>query len=132
MRGLFGSIERSMAAGVLVAKEDALPGLAAIARAIDAALLVRAMRVTERGDVDEIGILRVDAHLADVARLREAAVRPGLAAVGGLVDAVAVRDVAANRRLAHADVDHVAGRTPRRRCAPTEARLKKPSETFSQ
>ncbi|MEI2616302.1 MAG: hypothetical protein V9F06_01525 [Thermomicrobiales bacterium] len=34
-------------------------------------------------------------------------VLPGLAAVGGLVDAVAVGDVAADGRLAHADVDDV-------------------------
>src|SRR5258708_2221962 len=33
--------------------------------------------------------------------------RPGLTSVSGLVDAVAMRDIAANGRLAHADVDHV-------------------------
>ena len=38
---------------------------------------------------------------------READVRPGLAGVGRLVDAVARHDVAADARLAHADVDDV-------------------------
>ena len=37
----------------------------------------------------------------------EADVRPGLAGVGRLVDAVARHDVAADARLAHADVDDV-------------------------
>ena len=39
--------------------------------------------------------------------LREADVRPRLAGVGGFVDAVARHDVAADARLAHADVDDV-------------------------
>src|SRR5215211_6359707 len=87
--------------------EHLLPTLAAIGRAEDAALGVRPPDVPERRDVDEVGVLRVDADAGDVAGVGEAAVRPGLAAIGGLVDTVAVRDVAANRRLAHPDVDHI-------------------------
>src|SRR5690606_37497364 len=44
---------------------------------------------------------------ADRHRLLEAHVRPGAAAVGGLVDAVALDDVAAQLRLAHADVHDI-------------------------
>ena len=49
--------------------------------------------------------MRVDDDVADVARVRQADVLPGPAAVGRPVDAVAVRDVAADRRLAGAGVD---------------------------
>ena len=64
---------------------------------IDAALGVRAEDVAERGDVDEVGIPRVDADAPMWRVSLEADVRPGLAGVGRLVDAVAVRDVAADR-----------------------------------
>ena len=43
-------------AGVAIDEEDALPVLAAVARAIDAAHVVRAEGVAQRGDVDEVGI----------------------------------------------------------------------------
>src|SRR5258708_37148079 len=47
------------------------------------------------------------APFANIAGVVEAKMRPGFACVSGLVDAVAMGDVAANGRLAHADVDHV-------------------------
>ena len=53
------------------------------------------------------GLVRVDRDAGDVARLGQAQVAPGLAAVVGLVDAVAVRDVAADAGLARAGVDDV-------------------------
>src|SRR6266542_4160857 len=71
----------------------ALPALATVARAEDAALRIGAVRVTERRDVHVVGIARIDADRRDVACLAEADVRPGPAAVGRLVYAVAVRDV---------------------------------------
>ena len=76
-------------------------------RAEEATLLVWAVGMAERGDIDDVGIGRMDAHLADIARIFEAEMRPGLARVGGLVDAVAMRDIAANGGLAHANIDHV-------------------------
>ena len=63
--------------------------------------------MAERGDVDEVGVRRVDADRGDGQRLLEADVRPRLAGVGRLVDAVALDDVAAQLGLAHADVDDV-------------------------
>ena len=76
--------------GTLVAIEHALPRLAAVARAEHAALGVRSMRVPERRDVDGVGILGMDAELADVARALEPEVRPRLARIGRAVHAVAV------------------------------------------
>jgi hypothetical protein len=63
--------------------------------------------VAERGDVDEVGVARVDDDVADVAGIGEADVAPGPPAIARLVDAIAVRDVRADRGLAHPGVDHV-------------------------
>ncbi len=94
-------------AGAIVAKEDFGPGLAAVFRAEDAAFLVGAVGVAERGDVDDVGIRRMNANAGDGLRVAEPDVLPGLAGVDGFVDAVALHDIAAELGLAHADVDHV-------------------------
>ena len=94
-------------AGLGVAEQHLLPGRAAVARAEHAALLVRPEGVAERGHVDQIGVVRIDADAADVARVGQADAAPGRAAVGRPVDAVAVRDVDADARLAGAGVDDV-------------------------
>src|SRR5579884_1467543 len=94
-------------ADALVDVEHALPRRPAIARAVDAALLAGAVRVAQRRDVDHVRVRGMDADLGDVANLGKAQMLPGRAGVGGLPHAVAVRDVAADGRLAHADVDHV-------------------------
>ena len=63
--------------------------------------------MTQGGDIDRIGVFGVDAHAAYVTGAGEAEVGPGLALVGGLVDAVAVGDVAAKGGFTHAHVDDV-------------------------
>src|SRR5579875_847175 len=65
------------------------------------------MGVAQCRYVDQVGIVRMDAYLGDVTRVRQAEVRPGLTCVGRFIDAVAMRDVAANGCLAHANVDDV-------------------------
>src|SRR5207249_3562676 len=65
------------------------PRLAAVGRLIDAAVGPRAPEVTQRRDVDHIGILRIDGDAADFARLLEPHVGPRSTPVGGFVDAVA-------------------------------------------
>ena len=103
VRGIDGDVGR---AGVAVLLQDLLPRLAAVARAVDAALGVRAERVAEHRRERDVGVLRVHDHRADLPFLLPD-VRPGLAGVGRLVDAVAGRDVAADVGLAGADVDDV-------------------------
>src|SRR5262249_21968385 len=90
-------------AGILVDELHLRPGLAAVGGLVDAALLVRRPEVAQRRDVHDVGVLRVDDDAADVARLLETDVLPGLAAVGGLVHAVAPRDAVARVVLAGAD-----------------------------
>ena len=108
-----------------------LPGIAAVLRSIDAAGGAGAEGVAQSGNVEEIGVGRVHADAGDVAGVAKTEVGPGLAAVDGAVDAVAVADVAADLGLAHAGVDHV-GVGLGGGDGPTAAELKKPSETFSQ
>src|SRR5438874_10036570 len=94
-------------AGLLVLVEDLAPGLAAVGAAEHAALGVGAEGMAEGRDQNDIGILRVDDQGADLAGVPEADVAPGLAAVDRLVDAIAVRHVAARGRLPGADIDDV-------------------------
>src|SRR5260370_1325308 len=95
------------AGGAIIEVQNFLPGFAAIARAKDAALAVFAVGVAESGDKGNIGIGRMDDDLADVARVLQPDVVPGLAAVVRTIDAIAEGDVAANASLAGADVNHI-------------------------
>ena len=94
-------------AGLGVAEQHLLPGLAAVDRLEHAALVVVLAVAAEVGDEDDVGVGRMDADLRDRVGVVEADVRPGLAGVGGFVDAVAAHDVAADAGFAHADVDDV-------------------------
>src|SRR5581483_3092376 len=94
-------------AGPIALVEHLLPGLASVHRAVDAAFLVRPPGVAERGHVDDVRIPGVDHDVADVARIGEADVLPGVPAIGGTIDAIAVGDVASDRRFARPDVDDV-------------------------
>ena len=78
------------AAGVRVDEEDALPGLAAILGAEDAALFLRPGEAAGDAGVDGIGIGGVDDDAPDAAALHQPHVLPGGAGVGGFVDAVAL------------------------------------------
>src|SRR5262249_36624922 len=55
-------------AGIVVAPETSLPRFPAVARAIQAALLVRSPEMPHGRDVDDVGVLRVDDDAADVLR----------------------------------------------------------------
>jgi hypothetical protein len=101
-------IERDVVrAGALAAEQHVLPVAAAVLRPEDAALRVRPPRVTERGDEDDVGAPRMHDDAADVARIGESDVGPRLAAIGRSIDAIAVRHVVADARLAGAGVDDV-------------------------
>ena len=95
------------ASGLRIAEERTLPRLAAVHALEDAALVARFAVVAEVGDVDDVGVGRMDADAGDRLRLAEADVRPRLAGVGRLIQAVAGQDVAADARLAHPEEDDV-------------------------
>ena len=108
----FDRVDRDVGrAGVRVLLQDLLPGLAAVAGAVDAALGIGTER---RGRAPPRTRCRHSSGARPSSRSARPVpdVRPGLAGVGRLVDAVARRDVAADVGLARADVDdvRVAGR----------------------
>src|SRR6185436_12593186 len=98
-------------AGLVADLEDALPGAAAVVRAIEAAVAAVLPQRALRGDEDAVGVGVVDEDLADVLGILEPDAVPAGAAVGGLVDAVAVADAALAVVLAgaHPDDERVLG-----------------------
>jgi hypothetical protein len=63
--------------------------------------------MAQGGDINDLGILRMHADGPDYLAVLESDIAPGLAAVHRLVDAVAVRGIAAHAGFAHAHVNHV-------------------------
>ena len=95
------------AAGAVVEVMNFLPALAAVASAENATFGVFAVSMPESGNEGDIRIRGVDDDFADVARVLQANVVPGLAAVVRTVDAVTEGDVAANAGFACADINDV-------------------------
>ena len=87
--------------------QDEFPGVAAVSRAVHAALGVVFRGVSECSDIDRVGVVGMHEDLADVAGLLEPDVGPGRAAVAAAVDAVAVADIDPDGRLARAGIDDV-------------------------
>ena len=83
-------------AGLVAAKQHLVPGLAAVRRAKDPALIVWSIGMAQRRHIDQIGILGVNAHAGDIACLCKPQMHPGLPRIGRLIDAIAVGDVAPN------------------------------------
>src|SRR5947208_4848416 len=75
-------------AGGVGPEQHFLPRLAAVFGPEHAALRIGPECVAEYGDVDAIGVGRMDADGAGLAGVREPDVGPRLAGVGGFVDAV--------------------------------------------
>src|SRR5204863_5755628 len=91
-------------AGLVVAIEHALPRFAAVLRTEDAAFGVGAVGIAQRRDEHDVRVGRMDADAGNRLRLFEPHRRPRLAGVAGLVDAVALDDIAAQLCLPHAGV----------------------------
>ena len=94
-------------AGVFIFIKNLFPGFATIKRTENAALSIWTIGVPKRGDQNAVRILGVDNQLADGARIAQADVLPGLAAVNRFVNAVTMGCVAANAPFARSDVDDV-------------------------
>ena len=110
-------------AGVGVAVEHLLESRPAVDRAEHAALLVRPVRVAEHGDEQPVGVAGIDGDLRNLLRVAQPQVPPRLAAVGGLVDAVAGGEVGPLQALAAAHVDDVGIRRGDRDGADRAGRL---------
>ena len=103
-----GAVHRELdRARHVAAIEDFLPILAAVRRAIDAALGIGTEHIAQHCGIDEIGIRRMDADAADELAVAEADMAPGAARVARFVNAVAVGHIEADRRFTGARIDHV-------------------------
>ena len=94
-----------VAASVLILREHLFEGLAAIGRAINAALVVGTVGMAERGHEEPVGVLRIDNDGGNLLRVAQSEVRPCPAGVGRLVDAVARREIRTVKAFAAADVN---------------------------
>src|SRR6266571_2432198 len=94
-------------ADVVAFEQHLLPGGSAVARAIHASIRIRAVGVAERGNKHDAGIFRIDDDAANLPRIVQADVRPGLPRINGLVHPVAVGNLRAHVCFTRADVDYV-------------------------
>src|SRR5207253_816830 len=78
---------------LVIDEENLLPGLAAILRAEDAPLGIRAIGVTDGGNIYKVGIVWIHPDTADLAGVAQSYVLPGASGVSRFVHAIAVRDV---------------------------------------
>src|SRR6266581_1568385 len=95
------------AAGAVVQVENFLPGFAAIAGAENSALGVFAVGMAQSGDEGDVGIGGMNDDLADVARVFQPNVVPGLAGVVRTVNTITEGDVATNAGFARADINDI-------------------------
>ncbi len=100
------------AAAVVVLEQDFLPRLAAVRRAIDAPLVIRAVGMSQHRHEHTVGIARVDEDRGDLLPVPQAEMTPGAPAVRGLIDPVSYRQVGTLQAFAAA---HVQGLGIRRR-----------------
>jgi hypothetical protein len=105
--GVLGVHREIRGARLIVAKEHAVPGLAAVDRLEDSPLLIRTVRISQRGCIDNVRVGGMDANPADDHAARQSHMGPCAAGVGRLVDAVSLDDVAAELHFTHAGVHDV-------------------------
>ena len=91
------------AGGKVGALQDLRPGLAAVAGLVEAAIRAVAPQRAGRAGIDDIAVGWVHHDLGDALHIGQAHQRPVVAAVGGLVDAVAHRNAVARPAFAGAD-----------------------------
>src|SRR5262249_31273193 len=78
-------------ASPLIDGQDLVPGLAAVRRLVEPTFAAWPVESSERADVDDVGVGGMNGDTTDLKTLLESHVLPGLAAVRGLVDAIAIR-----------------------------------------
>ena len=111
-------------ARVFVMKQNFLPVLSAIFRAVHAAFLVRPVRMPQRGDENLVYVSRVNDDSPNLPRVLQPDVHPRFAAVRGLVHSIPVGNRRAHVRLARAHVNHVRIRWHYRDCSNRSNRLR--------
>src|SRR5262249_37963521 len=95
-------------AGLVIDVEDLFPGLAAIGSLEEPPFLVATVEPAQGPDVDDVRIFGMNADAANLKCSLQPLVSPGLAAVGRLIDAIAVCDGIARIVFAGAHPNNVA------------------------
>ena len=103
--GVVGIDDDVESADVLVLIENLRERCAAVEGAIDAALRVGAVRMAEHADEQPVCVPRIDGNRSDLLAVAQTEVRPGIAAVAGLVHAVADGKVGPLQALSAARID---------------------------
>ena len=96
MFGFDGSIVRSFAPGLSLRKRIFLPSLTTVLRAKNATFVDSAPQMPHRGDVCDVRIFRMNADSSDLPRIARGRCASRFSAVHRLINAVAVRHVAAH------------------------------------
>ena len=93
------------AGGKIGAFENQVPGLAAIGRLVETAIGRIAPERARHRRINRVAVFWTNDDLCDAFRVGQTGMRPGFAAIGRFVDAVADRDAVARPRFTRADPD---------------------------
>src|ERR1700722_4271194 len=94
-------------AGVFIFRNDFLPILAAVGRAIDASFFARSVRMPEDSGEHAGGIARIDGQRGNLLRIIEAEMFPGLARIRRFVDSISYREIGTMQSFAAAHKNNV-------------------------
>src|SRR5688572_788115 len=103
-----GRIDIKICDAVLVVDVKSFgPRLAAVSRHEHAALIIWTKSMSERADVNDVRVLRIDGYCRNAFGIFETHVLPCLPAVSRFVNAIAERNAVANVRFACSDPDNI-------------------------
>src|ERR1700761_5846435 len=80
-----------VAARIGVYKKDSFPAFPSVCGLVDSSFLLRCMGIPKRGDIDKVGVGRIDDDPADTTRGLKTHFLPGATGVGGFIYAVTHR-----------------------------------------
>ena len=93
--------------GIFTLVQNFLPGGAAILGAEDTALLIGTSEMTDRTNIHDLRISRMDDDPRDLAGVFQSDIGPALTAVHGFINSIAVGDVTAKSVLPRTDIKNL-------------------------
>ncbi|MBA7645474.1 hypothetical protein ES703_53232 [subsurface metagenome] len=93
--------------GFIIPVENFLPGLSSIPTPEHAPLFVGTVHMTESRHIDAIRISGMDANSGDLTRIFQSDMLPGFPRIRGFVHAIAMGNIAPDRRLTHAHINDI-------------------------
>jgi len=102
--GIHGNFKNTR---ILVKEEDLFPIFTAIFGAVDTSFFLGTIAVSQRSYKHDVRIVSIDRYTPDPAGFIQTHMFPGLAGIGGAVDTVPDRDVAADKSLSRPSPDNI-------------------------